>query len=111
MSALDTLLAFLPIITFALFLIAAYFKKLANVVLFLGFMVLTLIIGVFSISSISPLSASPLGLSGLVTNMLVFLYVAAVIYGGYFGAYIRNYERMIVSLIIVTFISLVSAVI
>ena len=109
MSPIDAILMAIPLLTYIGFMLSVKFGKVSNIVLFAVITLATIILGVISISVIQPVDTGDSGMRGLLTNAIVTIYIASMIYGGYFGAAKGNYERVIVGGIFILLITLTSA--
>jgi len=110
MSALDTIIMLIPVITYVALLLAVRAGKLASIYLFATVTLATTILGIVSISIIPSIDFSAGGVRGLAVNALVATYIGAMIYGA-FGAKKHNVERMTIGLIAVLLVSIVSGAI
>lgn len=109
-SAIDTLLIFVPVISYIALMMAVKTGRLAQIYLFLTVTIATVILGVVSITMIAPLNADANSLRDWVRNIIVAVYVGAMLYGS-IGTRSNNLERVMVGGLLVTLVSLVSAVI
>jgi hypothetical protein len=105
-----SLLMFVPIVSYVALMLAVRTGRLVAVYLFAAVTLATTILGLVSISLITPLNFAATDLRGWVLNILAAVYVCAMIYGS-FAARSGNTERLITGGIFVTIVALVSAVI
>jgi hypothetical protein len=109
-SAINTLWMLVPIISYVALMVAVKTGRLAQIYLFLTVTVATVILGVVSISMIAPLNADASSLRDWTRNIIVAVYVGAMLYGA-IGTKSNNLERVLVGGLFVALVSLVSAVI
>jgi len=109
MSALDVIFTAMPLIAFAGLMLSIRFGKIWNLYIWAVITIATLVLGVVSMSVIKPLDFAPSTLGAIVSDLLVFTYIMAMIYGA-FGVRSGNWERVIVAGIFVVLVALTSAV-
>jgi len=107
---LNSVLMLVPVVSYIALVFSVKTGRLAGIYLFLTVTLATTILGIISISLIEPLNLSPSGLKEWVQNLILAVYVGAMIYGG-IGARTGSAERLLVGGFAVVLVSLVSAVI
>jgi len=108
--SIGNILILVPLVSYIALMLAVKTGRLAQIYLFLTVTVATVILGIISITTIAPLNAAASSFRDWTRNIIVAVYVGAMLYGG-FGARTNNLERLIVGGVFVALVSLVSAVI
>jgi len=111
MSIFDYIMLSIPLLSYAGLVIATKLGKLATFYLFAAVTLATLIVGIVSISVIKPIDAAASDMRGFVSNALTSTYIAAMLYGSFFGIKKDNYERVFIAGLLILIVSLASAVI
>ena len=111
MGWFDIILILIPIISYVALTLSVRAGKIAGMYLFVVVTIATLILGMISLSNITPFNMSPSDMRDVVLDVLTFTYIVAVVYGAFYGARSHNVERIIVGGAFVLLVSLIAAVV